>query len=86
MIYMSLNIKNEKVENLIRALAETTGEGITTAIGKAVEEKLDKLRQTCKQPLLEAELFEMGQRNAARKVIDARSADEILGYDNDGLP
>ncbi len=35
--------------------------------------------------ILENELLEIGKRNAARKILDARSANEILGYDNDGL-
>ena len=83
---MSLNIKNEKVESLIRLLVQATGDGITEAIGKAVEEKLSKLQQTKDQHFLETELLEIAKRNAARKVLDARSADEILGYDNNGLP
>jgi antitoxin VapB len=83
---MALNIKNEKVENLIRQLAKTTGEGITEVIGNAVEEKLTKLRQANDTKLLEEELLEVGRRNAARKLLDNRSADEILGYDKDGLP
>jgi antitoxin VapB len=83
---MSLNIKNEKVESLIRLLVEATGDGITEAIGKAVEEKLGKLQQTKDRHFLEAELLEIAKRNAARKVLDARSADEILGYDSNGLP
>ena len=83
---MGLNIKNEKVENLIRLLAETTGEGITEVVGKAVEEKLAKMQQTTDRQLLEEELLEIGKRNAARKILDKRSPDEILGYDADGLP
>ena len=82
---MSLNIKNEKVESLIRLLAEATGDGITETIGKAVEEKLGKLSQIKGHNFLEADLLEMGKRNAARKIIDNRSADEVLGYDDDGL-
>lgn len=85
-IAMSLNIKNEKVESLIRLLVEATGEGITEAIGKAVEEKLASLKQIKGHNFLESELLEMAKRNAARKVLDARSADEILGYDQNGLP
>ena len=32
------------------------------------------------------ELVEIGQRCAALPVLDARSPDEILGYDQVGLP
>jgi antitoxin VapB len=83
---MALNIKNEKVESLIRLLAERTGEGITEVVGKAVEEKLARTRQTQNKPLLEEELLEIGRRNASRKILDKRSPDEILGYDENGLP
>ena len=83
---MALNIKNERVENLIRLLAKTTGDGITEVIGNAVEEKLTKIRQTKDTHFLEEELLEIGKRNAARKLLDNRSADEILGYAKDGLP
>ena len=83
---MALNIKNEKVESLIRLLMEATGDGITEAVGKAVEEKLANLKHIKGHSFLETELLQMAKRNAARKVLDARSADEILGYDQDGLP
>lgn len=83
---MSLNIKNEKVESLIRLLVEATGDSITDAVGKAVEEKLSRLTLIKGHNFLEGELLEMGKRNSARKVLDKRSADEILGYDQHGLP
>jgi antitoxin VapB len=83
---MSLNIKNAKIEERIRLLASKSGEGITEAIGKAVEERLASLLQDEGSDLLEEELLELGSRNASRKVLDARNADDILGYDNDGLP
>ncbi len=83
---MALNIKNERVENLIRQLAKTTGEGITEVIGNAVEERLIKIRQTKDKQFLAEELLEIGKRNAARKILDKRSVEEILGYDKDGLP
>ena len=83
---MALNIKNEKVEHLIRLLAERTGEGITEVIGNAVEEKLTKIGQTKNRQILEEDLLKIGKRNATRKIMDARSADEILGYDENGLP
>jgi antitoxin VapB len=83
---MSLNIKNAKIESQIRLLATASGEGITEAIGKAVEERLARLHQGENANLLEEELLEIGKRNSSRKVQDARSPDEILEYDEDGLP
>jgi antitoxin VapB len=40
---MSINIKNERVSKLAVALAEQTGESITDAVGKAIEERLERL-------------------------------------------
>jgi ribonuclease VapC len=40
---MGLNIKNERVEKLARDLADATGETMTAAIGKALQERLDRV-------------------------------------------
>lgn len=42
---MGLNIKNPQVERLARALASETGETMTSAIRKALEERLERLRR-----------------------------------------
>jgi antitoxin VapB len=40
---MGLNIKNERVEKLARRLAQTTGETMTGAIERALEERLERV-------------------------------------------
>jgi antitoxin VapB len=42
---MSLNIKNKETYCLVRELAELTGESMTTAVSKAVRERLDRVRK-----------------------------------------
>ena len=42
---MSLNIKNERTHRLVRELARTTGESMTAAVDKAVQERLERVRK-----------------------------------------
>ena len=41
---MSLNIKNAETYRLVRELAEATGESLTEAVGNAVRERLERVR------------------------------------------
>ena len=82
---MPLNIKDPVTEQSVRDLAAATGEGLTTAIRRAVEERLQRLRRGRRRDLAE-ELLEIGRRCAALPDLDTRTAEEILGYDEHGLP
>jgi antitoxin VapB len=83
---MALNIKNEETHRLVQALAEATGESLTEAVTVAVRERLESLnRKRRRQEVVESvrEIQEFVQRLPDR---DQRSAEEILGYDDYGLP
>ena len=82
---MALNIKDPITERYVRELAAATGEGITTAIRKAAQERLQRIRKESPGRLA-AQLMAIGMRCAALPDQDARSADEILDYDEHGLP
>lgn len=41
---MSLNIKNEETHRMAQELAALTGESLTTAVSKAVEERLNRVK------------------------------------------
>ena len=41
---MALYIRSEEVDRLARDLAAATGEGLTEAVGKALRERLDRVR------------------------------------------
>jgi antitoxin VapB len=83
---MALNIKDPETERLARILAELTGETITLATRRALEERLRRIGpDTSKAALLE-DLAASRRRWSALPVLDDRSADEIIGYDEDGLP
>jgi antitoxin VapB len=82
---VALNIKDPETDRLARELAKATGETVTDAVKHAVEERLMRLPQKGKRSLAE-ELMEIGRHCAAAPEFDPRSADEILGYDENGLP
>ena len=65
------------------ALARRTGESKTDAVIKAVRDRLARIRGG--RSLVD-ELEEIAERCSRLPVRDRRSADEILGYGDDGLP
>jgi antitoxin VapB len=83
---MPLNIKDPITEKSVRELAAITGETVTTAVHRAAEERLQRVRRDRSQRSLASELLEIGRRCAALPDLDTRTADEILGYDEHGLP
>jgi antitoxin VapB len=83
---MPLNIKDPITEKSVRELAAITGETVTTAVRRAAEERLHRVRRDQSGRSLAAELLEIGRRCASLPDLDTRTADEILGYDEHGLP
>lgn len=83
---MALNIKDARTDTLARELAEATGETITEAVGVALQERLERVRAGRRPRRLAEQLDEIALRCAALPVLDERSEDEILGYDEHGLP
>jgi antitoxin VapB len=83
---MALSIKDIETERLAKALAEKTGETITMATRRALEERLRRVVSSDRRDILREELAASRKRWAKMPVLDSRSADEILGYDENGLP
>src|SRR5205814_9496808 len=83
---MALNIKDPATERSVRELASSTGEGVTSAIRKAVEERLQRVRRDRGGRSVRDELLAIGAHCSALPDLDTRSADELLGYDEHGLP
>jgi antitoxin VapB len=84
---MPLSIKAPEADRLARKLAETTGETITEAVIVAMRERLE--REQKKKENNEAlidELMAIANHCASLPVLDTRSDDEILGYDENGIP
>lgn len=83
---MALNIRNTETEKLAEQVAELTGETKTEAVRRALLERLTRLRRDRTERALADELDEIAKRCARLPVKDRRPADEILGYDENGLP
>ncbi|MDZ8170776.1 type II toxin-antitoxin system VapB family antitoxin [Microbacterium xanthum] len=83
---MALNIKDPEADRLARALAAATGESITVAARAAFAERLARVQAQDAAPGVLAELESIIARARQRETLDGRPADEILGYDDAGLP
>ncbi len=83
---MALSIKNPEADRLARELARVTGENLTEAVLRALRERLQRERGRRHGPDLFEEVRRIQERVARLPVRDARTADEIIGYDERGLP
>jgi antitoxin VapB len=83
---MPLSIRSPEVEKLARALARLTGENLTETILGSLRERYDRVRAGRASQRLVEDLGAIARRTAALPKLDSRSADEILGYDEHGLP
>jgi antitoxin VapB len=83
---MALNIRNPEAERLAAELTKHTGETKTEAVIKALRDRLARVRRERTKRRLADELEEIAKRYEALPVLDNRSSDEIIGYDENGLP
>jgi antitoxin VapB len=84
---MALSIKSPEADRLARQLAATTGESITVAIVVAMRERLERQQRKLedRQKLI-ADLMAIADHCASLPVLDSRTEDEIMGWDENGLP
>lgn len=83
---MAFSIKNPEADRLARELSALTGETLTEAVINALKERLERRRQSRSAARLRDELMRLGKRCADLPLKDRRTPEEILGYDEDGLP
>ena len=83
---MALNIRNRTTEELAETLAGLTGETKTQAVTKALRDRLERIRRQRSGRSLAEELDDIALHCASLPILDARRSDEILGYDENGLP
>jgi antitoxin VapB len=90
---MALNIKDRETEEVVRRLAKRTGKSITDAVREAAAEQLRRMdadyadrvaRMTPEQLAKLRRIEEIIRRGAARPILDTRTDDEILGYNERG--
>jgi antitoxin VapB len=83
---MALSIKNAETERLARELARATGESLTLAVKRALEDRL--VRETGRKydATLHEDIRKIQEEVARLPVLDDRAPDELIGYDEQGLP
>lgn len=83
---MALSIKDPEADRLARELAARTGETLTEAVVVALRERLIRERGRARSIPLREELAAIRRRCGALPVLDGRTAEQIAGYDQRGLP
>jgi len=83
---MGINIKHDAYERAIRELAANRGLSLTDAIGMAVCNELERDREAERKADFIRQVREAQAIYAAAQILDDRTPDEIIGYDEYGLP
>ncbi len=83
---MPLNIRNKQADELVASLAKLTGETKTEAVTQALRERVERVRRARTRRCLADDLDEIALHCASLPLQDRRSAEEIIGYDEHGLP
>lgn len=84
--YMALSIKNDETERLARQVARETGESLTEAIQTALQERWERLRTRRRGQVVAGQIEDLLRRVDSLPPLDSRPEDEILGYDEHGMP
>ena len=82
---VALSIKSDEADRLARAVAAATGESLTDAVVLSLRERLERL-QAARGLSLTDRVRRLQREARELEVGDSRTAEEILGYDTDGLP
>jgi antitoxin VapB len=83
----ALNIKDPEVHELATELARRTNRSLTEAVRNSLRESIERQRapRTDSQRVMER-VMRIGQRIASLPVLDSRTAEAILGYNDIGVP
>lgn len=85
---MALNIRDPEVHELARKVATATGETLSDAVKVSLRERLkrvqvvDEVERQRRLDVIEAAV----RKFQAMPNLDSRTDDEIIGYDENGLP
>lgn len=88
---MSLVINDPELDRMAQELADATGVSVEEAVRDAVEAKLKACGnaaapRAAKKEINREEIDRILGRVAKLPVLDDRTPDEIIGYDEHGLP
>lgn len=85
---MSINVKNARVEELVAKLKKQTGKGTTDLLLDILERENERLEADFEARLEEAREQDRRiiERWNSRPLLDPRPLDQIVDYDENGLP
>lgn len=83
---MALNIKNPEAGQLAQELARLTGESLTDVVTTALRDRLTVIRRQKDPSALMNDIRQIQEVVAALPGLDRRTPEEIIGYDELGLP
>ncbi len=78
----TLYIKNPSAHRLAEQISKRTGVTLSDAVIQALEDKIQKTGRPLNRTKVDALCAKIG----ALPVLDTRTPEEILGYDNLGIP
>lgn len=85
---MSINIKNKEAERLLAEIKQRTGKGASQIVLDLLRAERAKLEASKEERIKRAlaATRELQEAWARAKIADPRPIDEILAYDENGLP
>lgn len=85
---MALNIKNAETERLARELARRRKQGITETLTEVLRKEVERERRRPRREDIAERLrriHEIVEHYKSLPVLDDRTPDEIIGYNEQGL-
>ncbi len=83
---MALSLKDAETDKLARGVAKLTGESLTETVRKALAERLERERRKRHSRGLAERLDAIALHCASLPDYYTRTPDEIIGYDEYGVP
>lgn len=83
---MTISIRNPEAEQLARELAASSNQTLTEVVLEALRGYRQQQNEQQQRPDLAKRLLAIGAHCAHLPDRDTRSADDIMGYDEHGLP
>ncbi len=85
---MSINIKNKEAERLLKEIKAQTGKGTSAIVLDLLRREHERLSKELEREIQEGlESMRLLQESwNARPLVDPRPVEEILDYDENGLP
>lgn len=83
---MAINIKNREAERLLAELSGRTGKGKSQLVLELLRSELARQERLGDAASRKKRMRALARRTSRRIRRDARTAEEIIGYGEDGLP